>query len=45
MQDAGILKIVSSPEMYARYLEVQGDNLYYSPGNIALAMFQAPHVT
>ena len=45
MQDAGILEIVSSPEMYARYLEVQWDNLYYSPGNIALAMFQAPNVT
>lgn len=45
MQDAGILEIVSSPEMYVRYLEVQGDNLYYSPGNIAMAMFQAPNVT
>ena len=38
MQDMGVARIVSLPEAYAKYLEVQGDNPYYSPGNIALAM-------
>ena len=28
-----------------KYLEVQGDNPFYSPGNIALAMYQKPDVT
>ena len=28
-----------------QYLEVQGDNPFYSPGNIALAMYQKPDVT
>ena len=45
MQDAGIVEIASSPEAYIRYLELQGDNPYYSPGNIALAMFQKSDVT
>ena len=45
MQDAGITEIASHPDIYLRYLEIQGDNLSYSPGNIALAMFQFPQVT
>ena len=45
MQDSGIVEIASNPEMYLRYLELQGDNPHYSPGNIALAMFQNPNVT
>lgn len=45
MQDMGVARIVSLPEVYARYLEVQGDNPYYSPGNIAMAMLQVPGVT
>ena len=45
MQDAGIMEIASNPEAYVRYLELQGDNPHYSPGNIALAMFQNPDVT
>ena len=45
MQDMGVARIVSLPEAYAKYLEVQGDNPYYSPGNIALAMLQKPEVT
>ena len=45
MQDAGIVEIASSPEAYIRYLELQGENPYYSPGNIALAMFQKSDVT
>lgn len=45
MQDAGVYNIVSSPEMYAAYLNVQGNNPMYSAGNIALAMIQNPNVT
>ena len=45
MQDAGIAEIVSNPEAYARYLQMQGDNPMYSAGNIALAMVQHPKAT
>ncbi len=45
MQDAGITEITSSPEVYAKYLEMQGDNPTYSAGNIALVMFSAPETT
>lgn len=45
MQDAGIYKVVSSPEAYAAFLEVQGDNPMYSAGNIALALIQNPQIT
>lgn len=37
-QDDGITKITTDPATYARYLTMQGDNLSYSPGNIALVM-------
>ena len=37
--------IATHPEVYMQYLEVQGDNPFYSPGNIALAMYQKPDVT
>lgn len=39
------MEIVSSPEKYLRYLEMQGDNPLYSVGNIALAMVQRPAAT
>lgn len=45
MQDAGIVEIASNPEAYVKYLELQGDNPAYSPGNIALVMFQRPDAT
>lgn len=45
MQDAGMEEISSSPEAYARYLEIQGENPLYSAGNIALAMVQNPDIT
>lgn len=45
MQDAGITEITSNPEVYAKYLEMQGDNPTYSAGNIALVMFSAPEAT
>lgn len=37
--------IASSPEGYANYLTVQGDNPVYSAGNIALALVQNPNIT
>ena len=40
MQDAGVEEITSSPELYVKYLDMQGDNPTYSAGNIALVMFQ-----
>ena len=45
MQDAGIVEITSNPEMYVKYLDMQGDNPAYSVGNIALVMFQDPEAT
>lgn len=45
MQDAGIVQIVTDPEMYRRYLQMQGDNPMYSVGNLALSLFQKPEFT
>lgn len=45
MQDAGVTEITDNPEAYAQYLEMQGDNPTYSPGNIALVMLQNPDAT
>ena len=45
MQDAGIEQITNSPEAYARYLDMQGDNPTYSVGNIALVMLVLPQAT
>ena len=45
MQDAGITQITTDPEIYARYLEMQGDNPSYSAGNIALAMIGLPQAS
>ena len=45
LQDAGITQITSSPEAYARYLDMQGDNPAYSVGNIALVMVALPKAT
>ena len=45
MQDAGVEEITSSPELYVKYLDMQGDNPTYSAGNIALVMFQDPEAT
>lgn len=45
MQDAGIMEITSSPEAYARYLDMQGDNPAYSVGNIAVVMLAMPQAT
>ena len=45
MQDAGIVEVTSNPEMYGRYLAMQGDNPMYSPGNVVLVMFTKPEFT
>lgn len=45
MQDAGFTEIAGNPEAYARYLDLQGGNPMYSPGNIILAMMQKPALT
>ena len=45
MQDAGVEEITSNPELYVKYLDMQGDNPTYSAGNIALVMFQDPEAT
>lgn len=45
MQDAGVTEITSNPEAYARYLDMQGDNPYYSVGNIAAVMLAMPKAT
>ena len=45
IQGAGLMQITSDPATYARYLNMQADNLTYSPGNIALVMEQMPTAT
>ena len=45
MRDAAATEITSKPELYAKYLDMQGDNLTYSAGNVALVMAQAPDAT
>lgn len=45
LQNAGITQITTDPEVYARYLEMQGDNPSYSAGNIALVMVGLPQAS
>lgn len=45
IQGAGLVRITSDPATYARYLNMQADNITYSPGNIALVMEQMPTAT
>lgn len=45
IQDAGVEAITTNPELYAQYLDMQGDNPSYSPGNIALVMMQGEDFT
>ena len=42
MQDFGVESIVSDPDMYLRYLAMQGDNPTYSAGNVAIALVGLP---
>lgn len=45
LRDAGVTEIATDPEVFARYLDMQGDNPAYSAGNIAMVMKQAPDAT
>lgn len=45
MQDAAVIEVTQNPEQYARFLDMQGDNPTYSPGNIVMVMAQNPEVT
>ncbi len=42
LRDAGTADITTDPDVYARYLNIQGDNPAYSAGNIAMVMMQDP---
>ena len=42
LRDESVVEITTSPEAYARYLDMQGDNPNYSAGNIALMLKQGP---
>ena len=45
IRDAAATEITSRPDLYAKYLDMQGDNLAYSAGNVALVMAQAQDAT
>lgn len=45
LRDACVTQITSDEEKYIRYLTAQGDNPYYSAGNVALAMIQLPETS
>lgn len=42
MQDAGVMEITTSPDAYARYLEMQGDNPAYSARKYRTGHVQRP---
>lgn len=41
MQDALVTEITENPQLYGLYLQMQGDNPAYSPGNVAMVMGQS----
>lgn len=45
IQDAAVVEVTQNPEMYAKFLDMQGDNPTYSPGNIVMVMAQNPAAT
>lgn len=45
MRDAALEEITSNPDKYQKYLDLQGDNIRCSVGNVALTMFQMPEAT
>lgn len=45
MRDAALETVTSDPEQYARYLQLQGDNIQCSVGNVVLAMTQLEGAT
>lgn len=45
LRDAGVADITTDPEVYARYLDMQGDNPAYGAGSIAIVMMRDPGAT
>lgn len=45
MRDAALLEVTTSPELYQKYLDLQGDNMRCSAGNVALTLCQMPEAT
>lgn len=45
MRDAALEEITTNPEQYQKYLNLQGDNIGCSAGNVALTMFQLEGAT
>lgn len=45
LRDESVAEIAADPEVFARYLDMQGDNPTYSAGNIAMVMKQNPEAT
>ena len=45
MRDGALTSIASNPDLYTRYLVLQGDNVSLSAGNIALALCQMKEPT
>lgn len=45
LRDESVAEIAADPEVFARYLDMQGDNPTYSAGNIAMVMKQDPEAT
>lgn len=45
LRDTSVNEITTSPEAYARYLDMQADNPLSSAGNVALVMIQDPEAT
>lgn len=42
IQNAAMTEVTRDPEKYAHYLDMQGDNPTYSPGNVVMVMVQNP---
>lgn len=40
LRDAALLEVTTNPELYQKYLDLQGDNMRCSAGNVALTLFQ-----
>ena len=45
MRDAALTEVTTSPELYQKYLDLQGDNMRCSAGNVALTLCQMPEAT
>ena len=45
MRDAALEEITTDPELYQKFLDLQGDNISCSAGNVVLTMFQMEGAT